>query len=486
MRRRLLAVGLVVLLVGAAGCVGTDQAGTPTSETAGTDATPFATTGTTVNGGTNGTLEVHFINTGQASATLVVGPSNETMLVDTGDWRDGGEGVLDYLRAQNVDRIDYLVTTHADADHIGGHAEVIDYYETKAEGVGAVYDPGIASASATYEDYLDAVERHDVPLYETRAGDTVPLDGATVEVLSPPRPYLANDEKNENSVVLDVTFGNTSFLLTGDAGETAERRLVEAYGDELNATVLQAGHHGSDTSTSAPFLDAVEPSLVVISSAYDSQYGHPHEAVLERLAARSLPTYWTATHGDVVTVSNGETVTVLTQQAAPTDATNLREGEPIEPANATGVTERATVEGSAVESTETTATDGGTTTATASETTTAESTTAGQLAVETVHPDAAGDERDNLNDEYVVFENTGDERLDISGWTVTDEADHSFTVPEGVSLDPGETVTLHTGSGTDTATDLYWGSGSPVWNNGGDTVFVTTDDGELVVEESYS
>jgi len=122
-------------------------------------------------------------------------------------------------------------------------------------------------------------------------------------------------------------------------------------------------------------------------------------------------------------------VTVLTQQAAPTDATNLREGEPIEPANATGVTERATVEGSAVESTETTATDGGTTTATASETTTAESTTAGQLAVETVHPDAAGDERDNLNDEYVVFENTGDERLDISGWTVTDEADHSFTVP---------------------------------------------------------
>jgi len=182
--------------------------------------------------------------------------------------------VLDYLRAQNVDRIDYLVTTHADADHIGGHAEVIDYYETKADGVGAVYDPGIASASATYEDYLDAVERHDVPLYETRAGDTVPLDGATVEVLAAPTVPRQRRE-NENSVVLDVTFGNTSFLLTGDAGETAERRLVEAYGDELNATVLQAGHHGSDTSTSAPFLDAVEPSLVVISSAYDSQYGHP-------------------------------------------------------------------------------------------------------------------------------------------------------------------------------------------------------------------
>ncbi|WP_232702480.1 lamin tail domain-containing protein [Halobacterium wangiae] len=469
MRRRLVALALALLLVAAAGCVGTDPAGSPSSAT-----TPAS--------GTNGTLEVHFVNVGQASATLVVGPSNETMLVDTGDWRDDGDEVLDYLRAQNVDRIDYLITTHADADHIGGNAAVIDYYETEADGVGAVYDPGLASASATYENYLDAVERHDVALYETRAGDAIPLDAATVEVLSPPRPYLADDEQNENSVVLDVTFGNTSFLLTGDAGEVAERRLVETDSDELNATVLQASHHGSDSSSSAPFLDAVDPSAVVVSSAYDSQYGHPDEAVLERLAERNHSTYWTATHGDVVTVSDGENVTVYTQQAAPTDAARLRDGDPVEPGDTTAVTERARLDGSGVHATtaSTPVTDGGTTTGT-----TAELSTDLGLVVETVHADAQGDDRDNLNDEYVVFENAGDDSLDLSGWTVGDEADHSYTVPEGVTLDPGTTVTLYTGSGTDSATELYWGADAPVWNNDGDTVFVRTDDGELVVEEAY-
>jgi len=90
-----------------------------------------------------------------------------------------------------------------------------------------------------------------------------------------------------------------------------------------------------------------------------------------------------------------------------------------------------------------------------------------------VHPgdvDAAGDDRANRNDEYVVFENTDSSTLDLSGWTVTDAADH--TVPDGTTLAPGEPLTLHTGSGDDTASDRYWGSGSPIWNNGGDTVTV--------------
>jgi competence protein ComEC len=110
---------------------------------------------------------------------------------------------------------------------------------------------------------------------------------------------------------------------------------------------------------------------------------------------------------------------------------------------------------------------------------------AGVLSVATIHEDAAGDEYDNLNDEYVVFENTGDAALDLSGWTVSDEADHTYTFPEGVTLDAGAQVTLRTGSGTDDETDLYWGSEAPVWNNGGDTVIVQDDNGETVLEEKY-
>jgi micrococcal nuclease len=109
---------------------------------------------------------------------------------------------------------------------------------------------------------------------------------------------------------------------------------------------------------------------------------------------------------------------------------------------------------------------------------------AGPLALVGVHADAAGDDRQNLGDEYVVLGNSGEAALDLSGWTVRDRADHVYRVPEGVVLDPGETVTLYTGSGTDTGDALYWGADRPVWNNDGDVVVVTDGDRE-VLRESY-
>lgn len=107
------------------------------------------------------------------------------------------------------------------------------------------------------------------------------------------------------------------------------------------------------------------------------------------------------------------------------------------------------------------------------------------LAVATVHADAAGNDHENENGEYVVFENTGDGTLDLSGWTVSDEADHTYVFGD-VALEPGDTVTLYTGSGTDTENEVYWGSGAAIWNNGGDTITVTTADGETALERSYS
>jgi competence protein ComEC len=213
----------------------------------------------------------------------------------------------------------------------------------------------------------------------------------------------------------------------------------------------------------------------VITSAYDSQYGHPHENVLERFAARSLPTYWTATHGTTVLESNGTAITVKTQRAAPTDSLSLRDGEAIAPGTEGSVTARATITGTQV--TTPVATDGGTTTT---------ASPAGSLAVAQINADAAGDDRENLNDEYVVFRNTGSETLDLSGWTVSDEAGQTYTIPSGTTLGPDKTITLHTGSGTDSETDLYWGSGSPIWNNGGDTVRVTNSQGEVVLTEAYT
>lgn len=107
------------------------------------------------------------------------------------------------------------------------------------------------------------------------------------------------------------------------------------------------------------------------------------------------------------------------------------------------------------------------------------------LSITEIHADAEGDDRNNLNDEYVELSNTGSETLDLSGWTVSDEAGHTYTFPSGASLGIGEAVTLHSGSGSDTASDRYWGAGQPVWNNGGDTVTVEDDSGTLVTSKSY-
>ena len=461
-------LALVVVLAGCGGGAG------PTDEIAETSAPTETTTGTT---GADGTLEVHFINVGQSVSTLVVGPTGETMLIDTGHYNDDGAYVLTYLERHDVDRIDHLVVSHNDADHIGGNAAIIDHFETEADGIGAVYDPGIAASTQTYGRYLDAVETHGVTLYETRAGDRIPFEGVDVAVLGPPEPYLENEARNENSIVLKLTHGETSFLFPGDAEDDQEASLVETYGDGLRSTVLQAGHHGSSSSSTGPFLDAVRPEAVVLSSAYDSRYGHPAEGTLRRFADRSPSTYWTATHGDVVLVSDGRGVTVRTQAAAPTAPLDLRDGTPIDPGNQSPVVDRTRLGGGsapAITPTDPVATDGGT-----------DAPTGGDLVVAEVHPDADGPDRENLGDEYVVFENAGDDLLDLTGWTVEDAAGRTYAFPEGYSLGPGETVTLRTGSGTDTDDDLYWGSGSPVWNNDGDTVIVHNSDGDTALRETY-
>jgi competence protein ComEC len=242
--------------------------------------------------------------------------------------------------------------------------------------------------------------------------------------------------------------------------------------------MLKAGHHGSASSTGAALLDSTQPSVVVISSAYDSQYGHPNEAVLQRLSDRSIPTYWTATHGNIVLTSNGSAVEVRTQRAAPTAPLDLRSGDPVEPGSGAndGVTPRARYEPSGDSTRLTAVPDGGTATQTP---------TGEQLVVETVQADAPDDDRENLNEEYVVFRNAGNDPLDLSGWTVTDAADHTYTVPDGYTLGSGETVTLHTGSGSDSATDIYWNADAPIWNNGGDTVRVRNASGMVVLEETY-
>jgi len=251
-----------------------------------------------------------------------------------------------------------------------------------------------------------------VTLYETREGDEIAFEDVDVQVLGPPDPHLESEVRNENSIVLKLMYGQTSFLLSGDAEDDQEAYLVENYGAQLQSTVLKAEHHGSSSSSTESFLDTVDPDAVIISSGYDNQYGHPAETVLQRLSDRSIPAYWTGTHGDTVLVSDGTAVSVQTQYATPTDPAALRDADAAVPGSVGGVTERTIIGGDAVATpTEQVATDGGTPTAAPT-----------ALTIADINADANGDDRENLNDEYVVFENTGDDPLDLASWTVEDEA----------------------------------------------------------------
>ncbi|MDG5820708.1 MBL fold metallo-hydrolase [Natronococcus sp. A-GB7] len=279
----------------------------------------------------DGELEIHHIDVGQADSTLLVTPDGETVLIDTGDWRQDGSDVIAYLESQGVDRVDHLVATHAHADHIGGHAAVIEHFETDGDGIGAAYDSGVAHDSATYENYLDAIEAHDVDLFEVEEGDELPIDGLEATVLNPSADE-SGDDLHYNSVSVAFEFGKFTYLTTGDAEADAEQRMVEEHGGTLEADAYQAGHHGSSTSSNGPFMDAVDPEIAVISSAYDSQYGHPHEAVLEDYAERGIETYWTGVHGDVVVTTDGAAVSAETEREFSTDAADLREERPDEQA----------------------------------------------------------------------------------------------------------------------------------------------------------
>ncbi|WP_336135971.1 ComEC/Rec2 family competence protein [Natronomonas amylolytica] len=328
MRRQLAVIAVCGVLV-LSGCAAVQFDVEPRADTE-----PDPATDSTAAAPGAGNLEVHFINVGQADATLLR-TDEETMLIDSGGWRDDGETVIDYLEARGVDRIDHLVATHGHADHIGGHAAVIDHYETEKDGVGAVYDSGVTTTSQTYERYLDAIERHDVDLFEVASGDEIPFNGTGTTVLNPESP--GGKEPHPNGVAVHVAVGETAFLFTGDAERETEREILDRHGDAIEADVYQAGHHGSDTSSGPEFLDTVDPDIAVVSSAYDSQYGHPHDEPLQRFADRDTEAVWTAVHGTVVIEADGETITVRTQHDATTDPLEIQSADAAtaDPADAT-------------------------------------------------------------------------------------------------------------------------------------------------------
>lgn len=243
-------------------------------------------------------LTVHFIDVGQADCALLASDGHY-MVIDGGN-NDDAETIVDYLQGQGVQTLDAVVGTHPHEDHIGSLDAVINSFDVEK-----VYMPKIMHTSQTFEDVLDAIANKGLKITAPKPGDTFSFGACQVEVMGPWQEY---SDFNNNSIVLRVTAGETRFLFTGDAEKTAEEDMMRN-GCDLQADVLKVGHHGSSTSTSDGFLQAVSPSCAVISAGEGNSYGHPEQATLEKLEDYGVNIYRTDEQGTIVCTTDGVDIT---------------------------------------------------------------------------------------------------------------------------------------------------------------------------------
>jgi len=250
-----------------------------------------------------GLLKVVFLDIGQGDSIYIESPSGVQVLIDGGP----NGAVLQELGSVMgfFDRdIDLVIATHPDKDHIAGLVEVFERYQVDSFGSSTVENPTV------YEEALRKAVKEEPGLLEIPLvrGERVDLgDGVILEILFPDR-VVSGIGSNTGSVVSRLTYGNTSFLLTGDTPILIEEFLVRECRECLRSTVLQGGHHGSKTSTGDLFLKAVSPEVVVFSAGKDNRYGHPAEEVVDRVKKTGAAIFGTYDLGQIFFVSDGERV----------------------------------------------------------------------------------------------------------------------------------------------------------------------------------
>lgn len=247
-----------------------------------------------------GKLQMHFIDVGQGDATLLISPKGETILVDAASNTDE-ESLLTYLTKRNIKRIDHLFFTHPHEDHIGGGDGVINHFD-----VGRIYMPDYPASSSTFEKLMILIEEKDIPITLAEHGDQYSIAEGVLSVYGPIS--LPKDDANNASLILRFVYESTSILFSGDAEKKSEDATLDVYGNFLRSDVYQVGHHGSNTSSSLDFLQAVSPRFAVISCGRDNEYGHPHPEIMERLADLGAKVYRTDLQGSVLLLSDGKTV----------------------------------------------------------------------------------------------------------------------------------------------------------------------------------
>lgn len=250
------------------------------------------------------TFEIHFLDVGQADSILVL-CDNQAMLVDGGD-PDDSSFIYSYLKENEIEHLDVIVCTHAHSDHAGGLAGALN-----SATVGTAYAPVVESENSAFVSFVEYLSRQNVSITVPDVGESFKLGSSVVTVLGP---IEISEEPNNTSLVLRIEYGETSFLLAGDA-EIAEEEDILNGGYEVESTVLKVGHHGSSTSSSPFFISAVSPEYAIVSDGMDdSGFGHLTERTIEKLQTIGAEIYRTDLHGTIICTSDGKTVSISTEK----------------------------------------------------------------------------------------------------------------------------------------------------------------------------
>ena len=256
-----------------------------------------------------GVLEVHFIDVGQADCILIREPGGKDMLIDAGnpeDWKL----INNYLGAQGVSEFDKVIFTHPHNDHIGSAAMIVNNYP-----ITQLFMPDVVNTSKSFENLINAIEAQSMRVTRPQPGSVHYLGEAKFTILAP------NDteykEMNNYSIVIKLEYGETSFMLTGDAEKKSEKEILEMAkysAISLESTFLKAGHHGSKSSSSKNFVEAVMPQYAHITCAEENSYSHPHDETLETFTANGVKYTRADINGHVIVYTDGMELNVITEK----------------------------------------------------------------------------------------------------------------------------------------------------------------------------